>query len=229
MSLKPSQILDYLYDSRKIIIDMLNYRGFNIDNYSSYTKDELNTLFEKTNSKISVSDVVGPLDILVEKKNENNETEQLFIKYRLDKFKKTKSQEQQILDIYTNIIKKEDTLLLIYLDDIKFKPTKKESNVELFIDDIYITYGYFIQLFGIRNLLFNVMDHYTVPEHVIINKKEQEELFIKFNIKENSNYPTIRREDPVAKMIGLKPGEICKIKKPTSSNIYSYTYRLCTM
>ena len=85
---------------------MLNYRGFNIDNYSSYTKDELNTLFEKTNSKISVSDVVGPLDILVEKKNENNETEQLFIKYRLDKFKKTKSQEQQILDIYTNIIKK---------------------------------------------------------------------------------------------------------------------------
>ena len=124
MSLKPSQILDYLYDSRKIIIDMLNYRGFNIDNYSSYTKDELNTLFEKTNSKISVSDVVGPLDILVEKKNENNETEQLFIKYRLDKFKKTKSQEQQILDIYTNIIKKEKTSVIIYLEDIKFKPTK---------------------------------------------------------------------------------------------------------
>jgi DNA-directed RNA polymerase subunit H (RpoH/RPB5) len=229
MSLKPAQILDYLYNSRKVIMDMVKYRGYNTNNYSSYTKDELNTLFEKTNSKISLSDVVGPLDILVEKTNENNEKEQLLIKYRLDKFKKIKSQEQQITDIYTNILKKDDTLILIYLDDIHFKPTKKESNVELFVDDIYVNYGYFIQLFGIRNLLFNVMEHYTVPKHILISKKEQEELFIKFNIKQNSNYPTIRREDPVAKMIGLKPGEICKITKPTPANIYIDTYRLCVM
>ena len=229
MALKPSQILDYLYDSRKNMMTMLSYRGYNTGNYSSYTKGELNILFEKTNSKISVSDVVGPLDILVSKTNENNEPEQLLIKYRLDKFKKTKSQEQQIVDIYSSTLKKNDTLILIYLDDIYFKPNKKESNVELFIDDIYVNYGYFVQLFGIRNLLFNVMDHYTVPKHVLISKKEQEELFIKFNIKQNSNYPTIRREDPVAKMIGLKPGDICKITKPTSANIYSDTYRLCVM
>ncbi len=38
MSLKPAQILDYLYDSRKVIMDMVKYRGYNTDNYSSYTK-----------------------------------------------------------------------------------------------------------------------------------------------------------------------------------------------
>ena len=227
MSLKPAQVLDYIYKSRATIITMLKERGFNLDSYNSYSKEELNTLLEQGNSKIYNSSDNGPLDILVKKTNEEGKEESLFVKYRLDKFKKTKSLEQQILDIYNNVLKKEETLIIIHLDNIEFKPVKKESNVELFIDDLYTKYGYFVQLYGIKNLLFDIRKHFTVPEHKLITKKQQKELFIKYNIKDDTNFPTIRREDPQAKFIGLRPGEICHILKPSLTNIYSNYYRMC--
>lgn len=227
MSLKPAQILDYIYKSRKIIITMLKERGFNVESYNSYSKDDLNILVEQGNSKIYSSSENGPLDILVKKTNEEGKEESLFVKYRMDKFKKTKSLEQQILDIFNSTLKKEETLIIIHLDNIEFKPTKKESNVELFIDDLYTKYGYFVQLYGIKNLSFDVRNHFTIPQHKLITKKQQKELFIKYNIKQDSNFPTIRREDPQAKFIGLKPGEICHILKPSLTNIYIDYYRIC--
>ena len=105
MSLKPAQILDYIYKSRETIIIMLKERGFDIESYSSYSKDDLNTLFEQGNSKIYNSGEIGPLDILVKRTNDEKKEETLFVKYRMDKFKKTKSLEQQILDIYNSILK----------------------------------------------------------------------------------------------------------------------------
>ena len=228
-SLKQEQLKEYIYTSRKVILDMLKIRGFNTDSYNSYSKDDLNNLFEQANSKMMLSEEIGALDILVEKTNENKEKEQLFVKYRLDKFKKTKTQEQQIIDIYNKSLLKSDTLIIIYLEDIYFKTNKKESNVELFIDDIYSNYEYFVQLYGIRNLLFNITDHYTIPQHILLTKKQQKDLYIKYNIKDHSNFPTIRREDPVAKFIGLRPGEICKIIRPSQTNIYSDFYRICVI
>jgi len=227
MSLKPAQILDYIYKSRETILAMLKERGFDVDSYNSYTKDDLNTLVEQGNVKMYNSSENGALDILVKKTNDKGNEEKLFVKYRLDKFKKSKSLEQQILDIYNSVIQKDDTLIIIHLDKIDFKPVKKESNVELFIDDLYVKYGYFVQLYGIKNLLFDVRKHYTVPQYKLLTKKEQQQLFIKYNIKQDSNFPTIRREDPQAKFIGLKPGEICHILKPSMTNIYSDYYRLC--
>ena len=47
-----------------------------------------------------------------------------------------------------------------------------------------------------------------------------------YNVKLLSNLPTIRREDPQAKFIGAKPGQICKITRSSESNIYSVIYRL---
>ena len=206
---------------------MLKERGFDIESYNSYSKDDLNILVEQGNGKIYNSSENGPLDILVKKINEEGNEESLFVKYRLDKFKKTKSLEQQILDIYNTTLKKEDTLIVIHLENIEFKPTKKESNVELFIDDFHTKYGYFVQLYGVKNLLFNITNHFSIPPHKLITKKQQKELYIKYNIKKDSNFPTIRREDPQAKFIGLKPGEICHILKPSLTNIYSDYYRIC--
>ena len=227
MSLKQAQILNYIYKSREIIITMLKERDFNVESYNSYSKDDLNILVEQGNTKIYSSSENGPLDILVKKTNEEGNEESLFIKYKMDKFKKTKSLEQQILDIYNTTLKKEETLIIIHLDNIEFKPTKKESNVELFIDELNSKYGYFVQLYGIKNLLFDVRNHFTIPQHKLITKKQQQELVIKYNIKQDSNFPTIRREDPQAKFIGLKPGEICHILKPSLTNIYSDYYRIC--
>ena len=70
-------------------------------------------------------------------------------------------------------------------------------------------------------------EYKNIPQYKLLTKKQQKDLFIKYNIKKDSNFPTIRREDPQAKFIGLKPGEICHILKPSLTNIYCDYYRIC--
>ena len=88
--------IDLIYKSRKGIIEMLEYRGYDVSNYASFTKQEIILLYEKNNSKFLTSAEIGPLDMLV-----SNGDNQIFIKYRFDeKFKKSKLLNQQILNIY---------------------------------------------------------------------------------------------------------------------------------
>ena len=227
MSLKLAELKRNIYNSRYTIMDMLSNRGYNVDNYNSFNETEINTLFEQLNSKVSSSSEIGPLDIMVERTLDNGEKDKCFIKYRLDeKFKKSKSLEQQIISIYEQHLNKDDTLIVLNITKVPFKQHKKDSNIESFIDDMYSKHKSFIQIYGIDNFLFDVSKHYTVPKHEIIHKDEIEKMKKQYNVKLLSNLPTIRREDPQAKFIGAKPGQICKITRSSESNIYSVIYRL---
>lgn len=228
MALKLSQLKKNVFRSRYIILDMLETRGYNIDNYNSFTEKEIDTLFEQINSKVSTSSDLGPLDILVERDIPDGVKDKCLIKYRLDeKFKKSKTLEQQILDIFKNHLDKNDTVIIMNINKIPFKKTKKESNVETFIDDIYSKFENFVQIYGIENFLFDVSKHYIVPKHEIIYEKEIKEVREKYNINDLDNLPTIRREDPQAKYVGGKPGDIIKITRPSISNINSTMFRYC--
>ena len=228
MALKLSQLKTNVFRSRYTILDMLETRGYNIDNYNSFTEKEIDTLFEQINSKVSTSPDLGPLDILVERDIPNGVKDKCLIKYRLDeKFKKSKTLEQQILDIYKNNLDKDDTVIIMNINKIPFKNTKKESNVESFVDDIYSKFEHFVQIYSIENFLFNVSKHYIVPKHEIIYTNELKEVKEQYNINNLENLPTIRREDPQAKFVGAKPGDVIKITRPSISNILSIMYRHC--
>jgi DNA-directed RNA polymerase subunit H (RpoH/RPB5) len=228
MALKLSQLKTNIFRSRYTILDMLETRGYNIDNYNSFSEKEIDTLFEQINSKVSTSSELGPLDILVERDIPNGIKDKCLIKYRLDeKFKKSKTLEQQILDIFKNNLNETDTLIILNINKIPFKKTKKESNIESFIDDIYSKFNNFVQIYGIENLLFNVSKHSIVPKHEIIFTNEIKKIKEHYNIEDINNIPTIRREDPQAKYIGAKPGDIVKITRPSISNINSVLYRYC--
>ena len=91
---------------------------------------------------------------------------------------------------------------------------------------LFITKSYFVQLFGLENFLFNVSRHQYVPKHRILSKQETIDFLAKFNIT-LKNIPTIKRDDPQAKYIGLRPKQVCEI---TAENVTSGTttrYRVC--
>ena len=71
-SLNENTGIDLIFNSRKTILEMLKDRGYNIDNYSSYSKQEIITLYEKNSNKYTLTAELGPLDILVEKIFENS-------------------------------------------------------------------------------------------------------------------------------------------------------------
>ena len=84
-----------------------------------------------------------------------------------------------------------------------------------------------LKLFCINELLYNVLDHAMVPPHRIISEDEKKELFKSYNITDESQLPDINRFDPVARVLGCRPGNIVEIIRPSKTSISARYYRLC--
>ena len=59
-------------------------------------------------------------------------------------------------------------------------------------------------------------------------KQAKNEVIKKYNIVNIKQLPDISRFDPVAQAIGMRPGDVCCIERPSKTAIISKYYRLCT-
>ena len=213
------KVVDTLYRSRSILLEMLEQRGFNTEEYQHFTKDDISTMMNQNKNQDSIHP--GSLDILLEKSDKSK----IYVKYKLEKFKQVNKLDKQLTEIYSDVLdKSKDTLILIYIDRVEFKASK-DNKVELYVNEKWSSNKYFIQIFGLENFLFNPTKHIIIPEHRIMDKSE-----IKIMMEKNdiSKLPTIRREDPVAKFIGMRPGDICEITILSPHSGSYKKYRLCT-
>jgi AcrR family transcriptional regulator len=60
-----------------------------------------------------------------------------------------------------------------------------------------------------------------------MNDAEIEEVMKKYNIKDKTQFPDISRFDPVARVIGLRPGKVCHIIRSSKTAIEANYYRVC--
>jgi len=75
-------------------------------------------------------------------------------------------------------------------------------------------------------VLMNILDHEWVPTHEIISSEEAKEIMDKYRITEEL-LPEILDTDPVAKIIGAKPGDFIKITRKSPTAGETIVYRLC--
>lgn len=224
------ELLNLVYESRVHILEMLEDRGYNVDQYKNYTKPEIILMLrEHSRNKMEIKSEVGPLDILVSKGSTNDRTEKVYIKYRMDdKFKKTDGLIKQIYEIYdTNLLSKTDTMIILNIAHVLLKPGTKDNPNEEFSRQMFVTKGYFVQIFGLENFRFNVSRNIFVPKHTIMTKTEVDEMMAKYSITDKNNLPTIKVEDPQAKYIGLRPHQVCKIDATNQTSGSSIKYRCC--
>ena len=87
--------------------------------------------------------------------------------------------------------------------------------------------GLFIMIYNLERLQYNILDHMYVPKHTILSDTEVVELKKRYNITNTSDLPEISRYDPVAQAIGMRPGQVCKIIRPSKTAITSEYYRVC--
>ncbi len=69
-----------------------------------------------------------------------------------------------------------------------------------------------------------VPDHVYVPKHEIMTKKEAEEVLDEFNCKP-TELPLIFVTDPAIIGLGVKPGDMIKITRKSSTAGESFYYR----
>ncbi|MFX1256434.1 MAG: DNA-directed RNA polymerase subunit H [Promethearchaeota archaeon] len=69
----------------------------------------------------------------------------------------------------------------------------------------------------------DVLRHQLVPKHVLLTKKETQDLLDKYQIKLN-DIPQIFERDPVAIAIGAKEGDVIKIIRDSKTTVKSVDY-----
>lgn len=76
-----------------------------------------------------------------------------------------------------------------------------------------------------KEKVFNVLRHELVPKHVLLSKKEAEEVLRKYHVKPYQ-FPFIKVSDPACEAIGAKPGDVVKIirRSPTAGEAIAYRY-----
>jgi DNA-directed RNA polymerase subunit H (RpoH/RPB5) len=202
-----SSLISAIYNSRKVLIELLNTQNYNISEYENFSINEVNAM--SSNKQ---------LDMLLEK---NGSQGKIYINYYLGKTIKQQNIQEMIDDLFNldEILTKKDILYIIVKDDIN------ETLTNL-LKHIWEQDGIFIIIQSLKRLQFNILNHSLVPPHRIINAEEIE--IVKKKYTEDVNLlPEISRFDPVSQVIFIRPGEICEIKRPSKTAIESLYYRIC--
>lgn len=213
MTTAPKSLSTYLYESRSIILEMLEERGFDASKYKNFTKIEMSNLANDIKTKT-------PEPIIVSTPLAHTE-----VHYLLDKNNPTLKTISTLLQIITSnqskeVAKKERTIVIIL-------KTNASPSVREGIQTMYKETGIYVQTFSIRTLMFNVTKHEYVPKHIRLPSSEFEKIKEKFQIISPEQLPQILHEDPVAKFIGLRPKELCKIIRPSLNAGVHEVYRYC--
>jgi DNA-directed RNA polymerase subunit H len=207
-----SGLVSAVYKSRKIVLELMLKQGYNIDEYSNFSVNEVNTMFQNKQ-----------LDMLLEKKSTNSTgKKKIYICYFLAKTLRPQNVQEMIDDLFNleEILTKNDILMII---------TKEEMNETLtnLLKHIWEQDGILLIIQNLKKLHFNILEHILVPEHRVLNDEEVDVVKKRYNITDNTQFPDISRFDPVAQVIGIRPGEICEIIRPSKTAINGYYYRIC--
>lgn len=213
-----------IYNSRKNILDIMNSQDFDTNDYTNFSINEVQSMY-----------INNQLDMLIEKNKTNNDKDKpddmittnivntkVYIRYYLAKKISTNIIQEVIDDLFSlsETLTKKDMLLIV----IKDEPSESILNQ---LKHIWEYDGIYITVECIKRLQFNILNHSLVPKHNIISQSETESIMVKYNMKSSDQFPEISRFDPVARIIGLRPGQVVHIIRPSKTSITTDYYRIC--
>jgi DNA-directed RNA polymerase subunit H (RpoH/RPB5) len=199
-----------IYNSRKIVLEILQERGFNITKYSNFGITEIGILLE-----------TNQLDMLLEN---DNTKKKIYVKYYINKLIKPQNIYDIVEDLFhiETILEKSDDLMIIIKDEPN--DTMMEN-----IKDIWVSENIYVSLLNIKRLQFNILKHTLVPKHTLLSLDEKENFMKKYNVMDNSQIPDISFFSPVSIVLGIRPGDVVKIVRNSRTAIQSDFYRICKL
>jgi DNA-directed RNA polymerase subunit H len=84
-----------------------------------------------------------------------------------------------------------------------------------------------VLVFELRHLQFDISAHRKVPKHRILLKNELEAILKQYHAESSSLFPRIDCQDPMAKWIGARPGDVLEVTGLCGASGDNRRYRVC--
>lgn len=205
--MQSGQIIE-IFNSRKTIIDLLETQKYDVSQYKDFGINEVNTLIQTKQMDMLLKKTAGDKSV--------------YVKYHLAKSLRPVNLYEYIEDLFTleEVLTKKDDLIVIMKDE-------PNDTIRKTLTDIWEKDGIFVIVINIKRLQYNILNHQLVPQHIVLSAEEAKEVKKKYNIHDDSQIPDISRFSPVSQVIGLRPGELCRIYRPSKTAIKAEFYRIC--
>ena len=208
-----------LFKSRETILQLLEKQGYNTSDYANQSM-----------TQVSVMKKNDQLDMLVE----SSDKKKAYVKYHLGKTLRANTVLEYIEDLMNQqgddgegddgegdaYLRNTDDLIIIMKDE------PNDSLIKV-LENIWKQDNIFVTVHAIKRLQCNSLNHELVPTHRIMNDDEVITFNQKFKITDTKMIPDINRFSPVALAIGIRPGQICEIMRPSNTAIQAPFYRVC--
>jgi len=210
-----SSLISSVYKSRLNMLELMKMQGYNVDEYNGFSINEVNTM--KLNNQ---------LDMILEKYTEDEDTKRkpkIYIRYYLAKSLRPQNLQEMIDDLFNieEVLKKHDTLFIVVKDEVN--ETLLNTLKHIWEQD-----KIFIVIQNLKRQQFNILKHTLVPPHRVLSNTETAQTKKRYNVMNDNQFPDISRFDPVAQAIGIRPGQVCEIIRPSKTAISALYYRICT-
>lgn len=113
-----------------------------------------------------------------------------------------------------------DSIVLIIVNEVN-------DTMQKLLEQIWEKEGAYVNILSLSQLQFCVQEHSLVPKHEALAAEDKAKVFDQYYIKNDHELPQISRFDAQAKAICLRPGQLCKITRPSKTCITETYYRLC--
>ena len=125
--------------------------------------------------------------------------------------------------------KSSETMYLTNQEVLNKSGLSEKIHEEMIHNKFIMKQNYFrnFHLFDINTLTINLLKHRLVPLHIPIRDETEIKQILEDTNCTSEQLPIILRSDPIAKLIRLNPGNVCKIiRKSDKCGEYIY-YRIC--
>ena len=201
--------VDQVFKARRTMLALLKRRGFDTTEHEGASISEVNAMLQ-----------TKQLDMLITNPTTGRKA---YVKFHLGKALRAPNLYDWIEDLFQleRTLETSDDLIVI---------AREQANaaLEQTLREILAQDQIFITAFGIAHLQFNVLDHELVPPHETLTLDREKAMRAKYRITDDSQLPEISRFSPVALAIGLRPGQICEIMRPSRTAIRTPFYRICS-
>ena len=208
-------LITRIVKSRKNLLNILEKRDFDISDYANESVSQVQIMYQN-----------DQLDMLMSKNDDKSgkDTKKVYVKYYLGKNLRINNIMDFIDDLFSldNVLNKDDDLIIVTKDPANDSMIKN-------LKQLWSSDKYYIIIFGIKNLQFNILDHDLVPPHRVLSEEEKITVKKKYNISDDKQIPDISRFGPVSLAIGIRPGQMCEIIRPSKTAISAPFYRICSV